>query len=299
VSTWSSRSTGCCRIEASTRGSGSPKAPSRRCARCRRTAWVPSFVPPRWAVASWSTQSSVVQLMPLRPGTLRLGPALSTGQDFGPQPKGSRRHRTWPGLRLLRPRRTRARVRLFDPGVAGQRVPVRRHPAAHAAVPHAPSVVAKNPVRGAIGLRDERRPSAEQVGDGTREEPAEKALLRQQLVVAERRLAGRVRWAPWQRFTMALAARIAPTWRSVTLLVQPATVVRSHRTGFRVFWRAAAPTCHMTEDSPEPILASIRPDRAPSTASRMLASSDTCWSQRCENSSLAICFESLRGRHST
>jgi hypothetical protein len=28
---------------------------------------------------------------------------------------------------------------------------------------------------------------------------AENALLRQQLIVAERKLAGRVRWAPWQR----------------------------------------------------------------------------------------------------
>jgi hypothetical protein len=39
---------------------------------------------------------------------------------------------------------------------------------------------------------------------------AENALLRQQLIVAERKLVGRARWAPWQRFTMGLAARIAP-----------------------------------------------------------------------------------------
>ena len=31
---------------------------------------------------------------------------------------------------------------------------------------------------------------------------AENALLRQQLIVAQRKIAGRVRWAPWQRFTM-------------------------------------------------------------------------------------------------
>jgi putative transposase len=47
---------------------------------------------------------------------------------------------------------------------------------------------------------------------------AESALLRQQLIVAKRKLTGRVRWVPWQRFTMGLAARIAPTWRSCTLL---------------------------------------------------------------------------------
>ena len=52
---------------------------------------------------------------------------------------------------------------------------------------------------------------------------AENALLRQQLIVAQRKIAGRVRWAPWQRFTMGLAARLAPAWRDATLLVQPAT----------------------------------------------------------------------------
>src|ERR1700690_3082054 len=66
---------------------------------------------------------------------------------------------------------------------------------------------------------------------------AENGLLRQQLIVAERKLVGRVRWAPWQRFTMGLAARLVPAWRSATLLVQPATILRWHRAGFRVFWR--------------------------------------------------------------
>jgi transposase InsO family protein len=66
---------------------------------------------------------------------------------------------------------------------------------------------------------------------------AENGLLRQQLIVAERKLAGRVRWAPWHRFTMVLAARFAPAWRSATLLVQPMTILRWHRAGFRFFWR--------------------------------------------------------------
>ena len=66
---------------------------------------------------------------------------------------------------------------------------------------------------------------------------AENALLRQQLIVAERKLAGRVRWAPWKRFTMGLVVRVAPAWRSAVLLVQPATILRWHRAGFRVFWR--------------------------------------------------------------
>ena len=66
---------------------------------------------------------------------------------------------------------------------------------------------------------------------------AENALLRQQLIVAHRKIAGRVQWAPWQKLTMALAARVAPAWREATLLVRPATILRWHRAGFRVFRR--------------------------------------------------------------
>ena len=43
---------------------------------------------------------------------------------------------------------------------------------------------------------------------------AENVLLRQQLIAAQRKIAGRVRWAPWQGFTMPLAARMAPARRS-------------------------------------------------------------------------------------
>jgi hypothetical protein len=42
---------------------------------------------------------------------------------------------------------------------------------------------------------------------------AENALLRQQLIVARRKLAGRVRWAPWHD---GPGGADAPTWRSVT-----------------------------------------------------------------------------------
>src|SRR5882724_10216957 len=66
---------------------------------------------------------------------------------------------------------------------------------------------------------------------------ADNALLRQQLIVAKRKVAGRVRWTPWQRFTIVLAARVAPAWREATLLIQPATILRWHRAGFRAFWR--------------------------------------------------------------
>ena len=66
---------------------------------------------------------------------------------------------------------------------------------------------------------------------------AENVLLRQQLIVAQRKLAGRVRWSPWQRLSIVLATRLAPAWRQATLLMTPATVLRWHRAGFRAFWR--------------------------------------------------------------
>jgi len=36
---------------------------------------------------------------------------------------------------------------------------------------------------------------------------------------------------------MALAARVAPAWRQATLLIEPGTILRWHRAGFRIFWR--------------------------------------------------------------
>ena len=69
---------------------------------------------------------------------------------------------------------------------------------------------------------------------------AENALLRQQLIVAQPKIAGRVRWAPWQRFTMGLAAGLVPAWHDATLLIQPATIIRWYTAGFRAFWRQRA-----------------------------------------------------------
>src|SRR5258708_7777725 len=54
---------------------------------------------------------------------------------------------------------------------------------------------------------------------------ADNALLRQQLIGAKRKLAGRAQRTPWQRFTIVLAARVAPAWREATLLIQPATIL--------------------------------------------------------------------------
>ena len=66
---------------------------------------------------------------------------------------------------------------------------------------------------------------------------AENALLRQQLIAVQRKIRGRVRWTPWERFTTSFAARLAPSWRTAVLLVQAATLLRWHQAGFRVLWR--------------------------------------------------------------
>jgi hypothetical protein len=51
-------------------------------------------------------------------------------------------------------------------------------------------------------------------------------LQRQQLIVAERKIAGRVRWSAWLWLSIVFAARFAPAWREATLLIKPATVLR-------------------------------------------------------------------------
>ena len=84
---------------------------------------------------------------------------------------------------------------------------------------------------------------------------AENAMLRQQLIVAERKVKGRVQWSPWERMVTAVAARLAPAWQGVTFLVQPATVLRWHRAGLRAFWRRRS---RRAGRSPTPRAALIR-----------------------------------------
>src|SRR5712664_511126 len=66
---------------------------------------------------------------------------------------------------------------------------------------------------------------------------AENALLRQQLIVAQRKIAGPRPVGTLATIHHALAARVAPAWREATLLVQPTTILRWHRAGFRTHWR--------------------------------------------------------------
>ena len=64
----------------------------------------------------------------------------------------------------------------------------------------------------------------------------ENLALRQQLaVLTERKRRPRLRWR--DRIFWALLARFWSNWRSVLMIVQPETVVRWHRQGFKLYWR--------------------------------------------------------------
>ena len=65
---------------------------------------------------------------------------------------------------------------------------------------------------------------------------AENALLRQQLLIL-RRSVKRPRCTPTDRALLVLLASRLRTWRQALLIVQPETVLRWHREGFRLFWR--------------------------------------------------------------
>jgi transposase InsO family protein len=76
--------------------------------------------------------------------------------------------------------------------------------------------------------------------DGTRSKAdiiTENALLRQQLIVLRRQVK-RPHVTPTDRLLLVVLARCAPAWRDALLIVQPETLVRWHRAGFRLIWRA-------------------------------------------------------------
>ncbi len=66
---------------------------------------------------------------------------------------------------------------------------------------------------------------------------AENALLRQQLIVLQRQVA-RPTFTPRDRVLPVLLARLVRGWRAAPLVVQPDTLLRWHRQGYRLVWRA-------------------------------------------------------------
>jgi len=66
---------------------------------------------------------------------------------------------------------------------------------------------------------------------------AENAVLRHQLIVLRRRLHGRVRLTNHDRWFLVQMYRWFPSILTVVTIVQPETLVRWHRAGFRRYWR--------------------------------------------------------------
>src|ERR1035438_6074732 len=62
------------------------------------------------------------------------------------------------------------------------------------------------------------------------------ALLRHQRAVLQRSVA-RPRVARFDRIVLVALAAVTPTWRNVLRIVQPETLLRWHRAGFRALWR--------------------------------------------------------------
>ena len=66
---------------------------------------------------------------------------------------------------------------------------------------------------------------------------AENAVLRHQLVVLRRKVRGRVRLTNNDRWFFIQLYRWFPSILQVLTIIQPATLVRWHRAGFRCYWR--------------------------------------------------------------
>jgi hypothetical protein len=64
---------------------------------------------------------------------------------------------------------------------------------------------------------------------------AEIALLRHQLIVLQRSVA-RPRATRFDRIALVVLAAVTPTWRNVLRIVQPETLLRWHRAGFKALW---------------------------------------------------------------
>lgn len=65
----------------------------------------------------------------------------------------------------------------------------------------------------------------------------EKPALRQQLAVLGRSVSKRAKLRPSDRASWVWLSRFWPPWRKVLLIVQPHTVSRWHREGFRRYWK--------------------------------------------------------------
>src|SRR5258708_1938596 len=98
------------------------------------------------------------------------------------------------------------------------------------------------------------------ISDTVRTKPelvVENALLRQQLVVLQRQVK-RPRFSGWDRLVLLWLANKLRTWKSTLLILQPDTLLRWHREGFRRYWRAKSKPRVPQETIPAETIALIR-----------------------------------------
>jgi hypothetical protein len=75
----------------------------------------------------------------------------------------------------------------------------------------------------------------------SKQELVENALLRQQLIVLRRQISRPQLTNADRAFLVLLASRLR-TWKSVLFIIQPDTLLRWHRAGFRHFWKRRSMT---------------------------------------------------------
>ncbi len=86
---------------------------------------------------------------------------------------------------------------------------------------------------------------------------AENALLRQQLIVLQRQVA-RPAFTPRDRVLLVLLARLVQGWRAALLIVQPDTLLRWHRQGYRLVWHVRSATATTRPQVSEETVALIK-----------------------------------------
>jgi putative transposase len=100
------------------------------------------------------------------------------------------------------------------------------------ALRHQLAVLQRSVRRPVMGLRTFLRA----VFSGSAAIALENMALRHQLLVLQRS-AGRPRLSQGDRIFWVCLSRLWASWRSSLVIVQPATVLAWHRTGFRLYWR--------------------------------------------------------------
>ena len=65
---------------------------------------------------------------------------------------------------------------------------------------------------------------------------AENALLRQQLIVLNRQVK-RPNFKPLDKFRLVILASLVHNWRNALLILQPDTILKWHRQGFKLIWK--------------------------------------------------------------